>query len=116
MKFVGTFRTAGSGYWSDVEKNVVVIGIDLDISWFDDNPDEEWGELRVYFDPVSWDVEEDGLIYTDPLFETELQRALDNVGLPGNDVGYSEQGMQGADYVSCDVGNSFVKAWKRLNA
>ena len=32
-------------------------------------------------------------------------------GLPGNDVDYSEQGMQGDDYVSCDVGEEFLKAW-----
>jgi len=32
------------------------------------------------------------------------------------DVGYSEQGMQGNNYVSCDVGELFISALERLDA
>jgi hypothetical protein len=32
--------------------------------------------------------------------------------LHGADVGYSEQGMQGDDYVSLDVGESFIASWE----
>jgi hypothetical protein len=29
----------------------------------------------------------------------------------GSDVSYSEQGMQGDDYVSCDIGKPFLDSW-----
>jgi hypothetical protein len=41
----------------------------------------------------------------------ELRGALTAHQLPGKDVAYSEQGMQGDDYVSCDVGKKFLGAW-----
>ena len=53
----------------------------------------------------------DGLIYTDKDFIAELRMFLAQHGLPGDDVDYSEQGMQGDDYVSLDAGEEFVRAW-----
>jgi hypothetical protein len=44
-----------------------------------------------------------------------LQRRLTKLGLAGTDVGYSEQGMQGDDYVSCDVGAEFIASWQALH-
>ena len=54
---------------------------------------------------------EDGLIYTDKTFMNELRAELNFLGLIGDDVTYSEQGMQGNDYVSCDVGTEFIEQW-----
>jgi len=56
-------------------------------------------------------VDYDGLIYTDKQFIKDLREFLDAHGLPGKDVCYSEQGMQGDDYVSLDAGTEFYKAW-----
>jgi hypothetical protein len=53
-----------------------------------------------------------GLIYSDRQFEAELGAFLATIGLDGEDVGYSEQGMQGDNYVSCDVGSKFLASWK----
>jgi hypothetical protein len=53
------------------------------------------------------------LIYTDRTFERELREFLDSQGLVGKDVSYSEQGMQGDDYVSCDIGKPFLDSWAR---
>lgn len=101
------------GLWSDVAKAIRIV--DMKIGYIDDDfaagKYPEFGELRVYFDTKTWDVNEDGLIYTDRLFLKELQEFLDQHGLQGGDVSYSEQGMQGDDYVSCDVGGKFLKAW-----
>ena len=101
------------GLWSDVAKAVRIT--DMKIGYIDDEFDAgkhpTFGELRVYFDTDTWDVSEDGLIYTDRLFERELQEFLTAHGLVGKDVSYSEQGMQGDDYVSCDVGGPFLKSW-----
>jgi hypothetical protein len=79
--------------------------------WEDE--DRIFGELRVYFDIDTWDVDKLGLIYTDRQFEKELREFLNQQGLPGKDVSYSEQGMQGDDYVSLDAGTEFYRAWMK---
>lgn len=96
--------TDGSGYWSDVTKEVFVTK--MGIAYLNDEND--FGELRVYFDTNSWDVNEDGLIYTDKLFLETLKAYMLDMGYDGSDVSYSEQGMQGDNYVSLDVGPKFI--------
>lgn len=101
------FNTAGNGLWSGEERTVRIT--DLKLGYVSDELD--FGELRVYFDTETWDVNEHGLIYTDRQFMRELQEFLTEHGLVGSDVSYSEQGMQGDDYVSCDVGKPFLDSW-----
>lgn len=109
-------NTAGDGYWSSAVKSVHVVGLEL-YTCADDLAEgalPEYGELRVYFDTASWNIRADGLIYTDSEFERGLAINLIAAGLgaeAAGDVGYSEQGMQGSNYVSCDVGEAFVRAW-----
>lgn len=100
-------NTGGGGYWSNTEKAVTVT--DMQLGYISDELD--FGELRVYFDTDTWDVNELGLIYTDRTFERELREFLDLQGLVGKDVSYSEQGMQGDNYVSCDIGKPFLDSW-----
>lgn len=99
------------GLWSNVAKAVTITDIQLGVGTQWEDEDEIFGELRVHFDESTWDTSEDGLIYTDRLFLRELQEFLTAHGLPGDDVCYSEQGMQGDDYVSLDAGTKFYKAW-----
>lgn len=101
-------NTSGDGYWSNQAKSVTVTG--LRVAYI--NNEQDFGELRVFFDPKSWNVDKDGLIYTDKQFLKELRALLDSLGLVGSNVDYSEQGMQGMDYVSCDVGQAFLDSWK----
>jgi hypothetical protein len=104
IKFGAVLGTDGSGYWSPVSKSVKCTGIDMGYV----NDEKDFGELRVYFDTASWDVTEDGLIYTDKQFLIELKEALVESCIDSSDVSYSEQGMQGSDYVSLDVGKIFI--------
>ena len=83
------FNTDGSGYWSNTAKAVHVV--DMQLGYVD--KDKEYGELCVYFNKATWDVNVDGLIYTDKLFLLQLQMFLEEHGLSAN-VSYSEQGMQ----------------------
>jgi len=99
--------TDGMGYWSDQAKEVFVEK--MDIAYLNDEND--FGELRVFFDTETWKTEKDGLIYTDKLFLIELRKYLISIGFCGDDVGYSEQGMQGDNYVSLDCGEKFIKSW-----
>ena len=102
-----TFNTEGKGLWSNTAKAVSIV--DIDLTWCSE--DKEFGELCVYFDTRTWDVDKLGLIYTDCQFMQELQEFLTAHGLLGDDVSYSEQGMQGDEYVSCDVGEKFIASW-----
>jgi hypothetical protein len=102
------FNTDGKrGLWSNKAKAVEIVN--MRIGYCDD--EKSFGELCVDFNTDTWDVEEDGLIYTDTGFMAELQAFLNAHGLAGADVDYSEQGMQGDDYVSCDVGEEFIASW-----
>ncbi len=106
IKFQTQFETAGDGYWSDVAKTVTVTKINVPYV----NDEEDFGELRVYFDK-QWDTRKDGLIYTDSLFLSQLRDKLAECGFDATDVDYSEQGMQGDNYVSLDVGKKFLQSW-----
>ena len=66
------FSTVGDGYWSNVAKAVRIT--DMRLGYFADEKD--FGELRVYFNTQDWDVNTDGLIYTDLGFMTDLRNFL----------------------------------------
>ena len=111
MSSIAVLHTDGRGYWSRTAKAVPITKLHVEC-----NNDYTFGELRVYFDPKDWDVETEGLIYTDKLFERELFAYLvDDRGLVWRGCGYSEQGMQGDDYVSFDVSESFLASWLEQN-
>jgi hypothetical protein len=103
-----TFNTNGTGYWSNVAKTVEIV--DMYVCCIGE--DKDFGELRVVFNTDTWDVNADGLVYTDKQFKAEMCAFLDAHGLAGADVDYSEQGMQGDDYVSCDIGAKFIATWE----
>jgi hypothetical protein len=106
-KVNATLNTIGDGYWSTVAKAVQITGLQLSYT----NDELDFGELCVYFNTQDWDVDKDGLIYTDTLFEAELCELLTSLGFDASDVGYSEQGMQGDNYVSFDVEECFINTF-----
>ena len=105
-----TLQTDGSGLWSSESRRVMVVGLAMGYR----SDENDFGELRVYFDVKTWNIEQHGLIYTDDQFMIELDAELSKLGLAGDDISYSEQGMQGDDYVSCDVGADFIASWDKL--
>ena len=106
-----TLNTNGKGLWSDTAKAVRIVDMVLDMGTEYEDDNTIFGEFRVYFNTEDWDTAEHGLIYTDKQFMSELREFLNAQGLPGADISYSEQGMQGDDYVSCDAGTAFYNAW-----
>ena len=92
-------KTSGDGYWSNKKQSVECIAYEVFGKQGDD-----FGELRVYFDTHTWNVETDGLIYTDLGFIAGIREAF----VHRDDIHYSEQGMQGDDFVSFDVGAEFL--------
>jgi hypothetical protein len=101
------FNTSGDGYWSNRKEPVEIV--DMRLGYVAD--DKDFGELCVYFNRADWDVDRDGLIYTDSQFIQDLYAFLTAQGL-STDVEYSEQGMQGDDYVSLDVTGAFITSWE----
>jgi N-dimethylarginine dimethylaminohydrolase len=106
-KMTATLNTNGRGYWSSTAKAVEITGLQLNYV----NDEGFFGELCVHFNTSTWDVDKDGLIYTDKQFMTELKELLTAHGYDASDVSYSEQGMQGLNYVSCDVGECFINTF-----
>ena len=100
-------RTAGNGYWSNKAKAVGIEGFVLNYI----NEEKDFGELCVFFNTATWNVNKDGLIYTDSLFKKQLCKWLTELGYNSKDVSYSEQGMQGDNYVSLDVGDAFIASY-----
>jgi hypothetical protein len=75
------------------------------------------GELCAYFDKRRWNVKSVGLVYGDPVWLENFRTHLRSIGFnkaATADVSYSEQGMQGDDYVSMDVGRAFLSALRAL--
>lgn len=110
INFVATLNNDSLWKKHDNIGAVTAIGLEMGPCFEDDG--EAWGELRVVFATSTWDVERDGLLYTDTGFLEAVIAQLEELGLPTDEVGYSEQGMQGENYVSFDVGNDFIRAWK----
>lgn len=107
LKVTATLNTNGNGYWSNKAKAVEIMGLQLSYT----NDELDFGELRVFFNTNTWDTNKDGLIYTDKQFMRELVELLTAKGFDASDVDYSEQGMQGDTYVSCDVGECFINTF-----
>jgi hypothetical protein len=101
-------HTNGKGHWTQFEQTVTVTRVELAYV----NDEGDFGELRAYFDTEAWDVNKVGLIYTDPRWIDEFRGLVRSLGFTRNacdDISYSEQGMQGDNYVSMDVGADFMR-------
>ena len=101
-------KTSGDGFWAEAVKTVRVNRVEL--AYLNDEGD--FGELRVYFNTQDWDVNRDGLIYSDMGWKHTFLTCMENeLGFSSDailDVYFSEQGMQGVDYVSMDIGPQFI--------
>lgn len=113
-------NTNGKGLWSDEQRLVIIHKLEIGYSSLIYYPEDPFdGELRAYFEPHgftrgSWNVPGHGLIYTDKLWLREFKAGLRAHGLTTRavrDIHYSEQGMQGNDYVSLDIGSVFYASW-----
>jgi hypothetical protein len=104
-------RTDGSGHWSRKVKTVRINRVEVHNYTVNGNA-TDLGEMRAYFDRSDWNVDLDGLIYTDMLWKHSFLTCMENeFGFSPDailDVSYSEQGMQGDNYVSMDVGPQFL--------
>jgi hypothetical protein len=117
-------HTNGKGLWSEEARSIEIVKLSIGYTSKTYYPEDPFnGELRAHFishgfTPNSWNVPGYGLIYTDKLWLKELKKSLREFGFSikaVQNVHYSEQGLQGDDYVSMDIGPAFWASWKRLN-
>lgn len=114
----GTAKVGPGGLWTDVAavKTAGVTEIDVEI-WLEvdlEFVERRNGKLRfVYcsgsaiFDPLVWRTGDFGLIYTDKVFQAEINRILKEAGYD-TEFDYSEQGRQGAHFADFDVDYDFA--------
>ncbi|HET8688495.1 MAG TPA: hypothetical protein VFM18_17930 [Methanosarcina sp.] len=108
---IGTCNTNGKGHWSKIAKPVKITHVYLRLMGRKNTANADWGELRAEFDLASWNPKVDGLVYTDPLWLDEFKAFLQLHGYSKkatDAIEYSEQGMQGPNYVSMDVKRNFI--------
>jgi len=111
QKLALVINTDGMGLWSSECRAVNILGATVSKTVEDD---EVWGELRVIFDIYDWDINKHGLIYTDKRAQSELKAHFNSIKLDTSDMGYSEQGMQGSNFISFDVGKAFIDSWEKV--
>lgn len=113
-------RTAGNGLWSSATRKLTHRHMELRSKRFEG---DEWGELRVYFTKRDWDVNKHGLVYSDGYASKDTGwiydfrgglRAMGFTRLASLDVNYSEQGMQGDNYVSLDADKRFIREFTKM--
>ena len=115
---IGICATGGTGHWSHRTKVVSITNLDIVYLNDDTLSSATYGELYVFFDPKSWNVDNDGLIYTDQQWLKDFKKLLTKKGFSARAVEaieYSELGAQGIDYVSLEVGDPFLIECDRLS-
>lgn len=91
----------------------VYIGIDSFVRDYYNEDYEDFDVVDIYVLPKGYNaklIDSIGLIYTDDTFKFGVQKLLEDAGIPGaNQVGYTEQGIQGSNYVSMHGGKGIAK-------
>ena len=98
-------QTGGDGLWSS--RSTIVEVTNITVKW-------EGGstvEITASFDPMTWNVEHHGLIYTDKMFLEGIRRKLSDLCGINMTLDYTEQGMQGDNYVSLESNDQLVAVY-----
>lgn len=109
MNFAGLVAaTSGKGLWSSAVRAVTVHQLELEVEEHYDDPSFT---LAALFTRNQWSTDKHGLIYTDPQWLREFKACLVEAGFSKKavkSIEYTEQGMQGDDYVSLSCGELFA--------
>jgi hypothetical protein len=114
-KLIMSCTTNGVGLWSS-ESNKEVQGCMYFTLLKTESDGEVYGGTATFhFSKEDWDVDKYGLIYTDEGFLDSIHNKLKEAGFEKyQEINYSEQGMQGDDYVDFDASIEIVNEAKQL--
>lgn len=104
-------QTKGDGYWSATNRTVATSKIEMEVG---EASVSLWSftvhlpvYFRAFFPKRSWDTDKYGLIYTDSLwlkdFREQFKTRFPALAWMAGKINYTEQGMQGNNYVSLSV-------------
>jgi len=116
-------RTKGDGYWSGSIRTVTTTKIEMEVGEASVNLWSFGVHLPVYFRAFfpkrSWETDKDGLIYTDSLwiknFREQFKSRFRSLAWMADEIDYTEQGMQGGNYVSLVVHLDSLAQMKRFD-
>lgn len=97
----------GKGMWSDCTRTTTISNVRIvvqPISQLEDGSITQVFEFEVYFSKKDWNVDKHGLIYTDDGWLNDFCKGFGEMtGYNFKELDYTEQGMQGDNYVSLDI-------------
>jgi hypothetical protein len=133
--FTRTFRidkpiiasTNGNGYWSSESRKTTIRTLGFDGIYGDLKPvrngrrQKPWicVYVKAFFTGKDWNIHNHGLIYTDNKWMKEFRegfKSLKRMKGFGHDIDYTEQGMQGENFVSMSFtvkGRENIEAFAR---
>jgi hypothetical protein len=91
---IHAFGPKGKGLWGSNDTVVTYVIRNTQVGYMD--LEEKFFTLNIYLN--KYNSNKYGLIYTDNVFEREIKKMI-----PEFHVSFSEQGMQGENYVNLDV-------------
>ena len=117
-------QTKGDGYWSHTIPTTVSISkIELEVgkAYVDLYNYRPFLPIymKAYFPKKSWNTEKQGLIYTDSLwiknFREQFKVRFPAMAWMAGKIDYTEQGMQGSNYVSMNAHLDTMTQLKRFD-
>jgi hypothetical protein len=102
--YVSAFGPRGLGLWGRNEDKIIQYKIKKIEFAYEDKDDPEYVQINVYLD--KYDYKKYGLIYTDDTFERSFNFLVKHSKLGRyvrGSISYTEQGMQGKDFVSMEL-------------
>lgn len=105
-------NTNGQGYWSDEKRKIRCTALEIECM----QELDDYFTYRLIFNEKDWNIHKHGLIYTDALFLKELKKELKDRNYNGSKLDYTEQGMQGKNYVSIQDDGTLFKSFMKTNS
>lgn len=106
-------KTDGNGLYTEKKATVKITKLSFLLYTYSDY-DSKSARIEATFDSKDWNVKEDSIIYTDPLWlktfkkefskEFKIPFKMVDDRNPGYGIHYSEAGAQGETYVDLDLG------------
>lgn len=94
-KKVKAFGKDSKGYWGNSDSSEEYIITKVEVNY---DVEENYGDVNIFL--TDYYAGRYGLIYTDKKFEEDIHKLIKDSGLR---LEYSEQGMQGGNYVNMDL-------------
>jgi hypothetical protein len=92
-----------NSYFNNKEYKININCIKFELYEYDN---DKYGQLYAYFNIKDWDIYKNGLIYNNPAWIKDFRKSLSlylKTNITKDDINYSEQGMQGINYVHMDI-------------